>query len=228
MSKKTIIPVLLLCLLLSACGQNANPTQPTTSAPPSSSSTTLPTGLSGGEIPLLCLVGMDSYKKFVELADLPENFVYYESLTDFGELDSLVILSMALDEYQAEDYSKYLYNLIDENGNELDLFVGVEPSDKPLSNLNYWGDMRAAGHVITERVKRISQNGVEYLYIDYSLSYIEWVSNGIRFSLHADAKDEAFYPEDGPLTIVQELLHTDTNKTAVERFEAALNTPAVK
>ena len=217
--KRLIIWAALLGLLLTAC------TQQNTDA---GSVTTVPSDPWISDHDFLALEDMDSYKKFIQAADLPDNFVCYDALSMFGEFDGLIILSQKVDNYLADDYSEYLYSFLDANGNELNLWVGSERTEKAPVASEYRGDMRAistAGEKVTGSVFR---NGVEYRYHGGKLSYISWESNGIPFTLGTDTKAEVFYPEDGPLTFVQELLHTDTNKAAMESFKTALEKPAVK
>ena len=217
--KKLIIWAALLCLLLTAC------TQQNTDA---GSVTTAPSDPWISDSDFLELDDMDSYKQFIQAADLPDNFVCYDALSMFGEFDGLIILSQKVDNYLADDYSEYLYSFLDANGNELNLWVGSERTEKAPVASEYQGDMRVistTGEALTGSVFR---NGVAYRYHGGKLSYISWESNGIPFTLGTDTKAEGFYPEDGPLTFVQELLHTDTNKAAMESFKTALEKPAVK
>ena len=217
--KKLIIWAALLCLLLTACTQQNTPT---------GSVTTVPSDPWISDHDFLALEDMDSYKKFIQAADLPDNFVYYESLTALGEFNGLLILSPKTDDYEALEYSEYVYLFQDANGYELTLWVGSERTEKAPVASEYQGDMRVistTGEALTGSVFR---NGVEYRYHGGKLSYISWESNGIPFTLGTDTKAEGFYPKDGPLTFVQELLHTDTNKAAMESFKTALEKPAVK
>lgn len=217
--KRLIIWAALLCLLLTAC------TQQNTDA---GSVTTVPSDPWISDHDFLALEDMDSYKKFIQAAELPDNFVCYDALSMFGEFDGLIILSQKVDNYLADDYSEYLYSFLDANGNELNLWVGSERTEKAPVASEYQGDMRVistTGEALTGSVFR---NGVEYRYHGGKLSYISWETNGIPFTLGTDTKAEVFYPKDGPLTFVQELLHTDTNKAAMESFKTALEKPAVK
>ena len=113
--------------------------------------------------------------------------------------------------------------------------LNVGPRNKEVFELaetvesKYWGDMQTGDPTIYKQAVTIDRNGVSYLYTRNKLYIIAWETDGIPFMLSTDCWfDQGFYPEDGPVTFVQELLHTDTNKAAIERFEAALEKPAVK
>ena len=217
--KKRMIWAVLLCLLLTACAQQNTPT---------GSMTTAPNDPWISDYDYLELDDMDSYKQFIQEADLSDSFVPYESLTMLGEFKGLLILSPKTDDYEALEYSEYVYLFQDANGYELTLWVGSERTEKTPVASEYQGDMRVISTTGEELTGSVFCNGIEYRYNGGKLSYISWESNGIPFTLGTDTKVEGFYPEDGPLTFVQELLHTDTNKAAIESFKTSLNTPAVK
>lgn len=217
--KRLIIWAALLCLLLTACTQQNTPT---------GSMTTAPSDPWISDFDFLELDDMDSYKQFIQAAELPDNFVYYESLTALGEFDGLLILSPKTDDYEALEYSEYVYLFQDANGYELTLWVGDERTAQTPVASEYRGDMRVFSSAGEKLTGSVFCNDIEYRYNGGNLSYISWESNGIPFTLGTDTKAEGFYPEDGPLTFVQELLHTDTNKAAIESFKTALEKPAVQ
>lgn len=229
--KKWIV-FIAICLLLTACAHTPaspqmNSTQPTTV------STTTFYDPKPCRSPGLSIYGVDEYNEFIKYADLPEDFVHYESLTHFGEFEGLVIFSQKIDKYTAKDYSNYMYSFVDEKGTVLYLNVG--PRNKEVFKLvetvesKYWGDMQTGDPTIYKQSVMIDRNGVSYLYTGNKLYIIAWETNGILFMLDTSSwYDQGFYPEDGPLTFVQELLHTDTNEAAIESFKTSLNTPAIK
>lgn len=230
--KKLIIWAALLCLLLTACANTPASPQMNAGQPTTVSTTTSLDG-QPSRSPGLTINGLDEYNEFVEQADLPEDFVRYESLTQFGELRTLVILSQKTGEYSAKDYSNYMYSFVDEKGTALSLKIGymdvafrelLEPVES-----KYWGDLQPGDSTIEKNNVIIVRNGVEYIYLWNRLYAISWEIDGIPFMITTDCEDkDVFYPEDGPLTFVQELLHTDTNKAAMESFKTALEKPAVK
>lgn len=231
--KKLIIWAALLCLLLTACANTPASPQMNAGQPTTVSTTTSLDG-QPSRSPGLTINGLDEYNEFVEQADLPEDFVRYESLTQFGEFRTLVIFSQKTGEYSAKDYSNYMYSFVDEKSNTLHLDVGhrndgfkemLTPTES-----KYWGDMQT-GDPTMDYYKHglvIVRNGVEYIYLSNHLDLIAWEVDGIPFILSTSCEGDIFYPEDGPLTFVQELLHTDTNKAAMESFKTALEKPAVK
>ena len=230
--KRLIIWAALLCLLLTACANTPASPQMNAGQPTTVSTTTFydpkPCGSPG-----LSRYGVDEYNEFVDHADLPEDFVHYENLTHLGEFRSLIIFSQKIDKYTAKDYSNYMYSFVDEKGTVLYLNVG--PQNKEVFKLvetvesKYWGDMQTGDPTMYKQAVTIDRNGVSYLYTRNKLYIIAWETNGILFMLDTSSWfDQGFYPEDGPLTFVQELLHTDTNKAAMESFKTALEKPAVK
>ena len=220
--KKIMIWAVLLCLLLSACAQQ-NETQPT-----SNKVTTLPSDLWISDFDTIIFNNIDSYNQFVQVADLPDNFVYYESLMVFGEFESMEILSSTIYDYLEADYSECFYTFCDEKGNKLQLWVGVERTKVTTIDSEHMGDMRVIDPLGDVKTGSVFRNDVEYKYNGGKLRCISWESNGIPFTLGTEVEGDIFYPEDGPLTIVHELLHTDTNKAAMEKINTALENPAVK
>lgn len=227
---RKLIFVLAVCLLLTACASTTNPTQPTTTQPTTNKNNTGSADLSVCK-PTETYKTMEEYKQFIEQTDLPESFVYYEDLTQFGEF-WLLVCTAERNDYNFNDPSRYsegMYILKDEAGTLLGLDFGQAPSDVPIVESKYWGDMQAGYELIgRESPVRVIRNGISYLYLGSGLYSVSWESNGIKFCLTTDVKGEVFYPKDGPLTIVHELLHTDTNKAALEKINAALETPVVK
>lgn len=72
----------------------------------------------GGERPLLTIDTFDEYTKMLNSIHLPDDFVSYEKISQFGDFGGLVFLS----ETQKGDFSWYMYNLFDPLGDRFMCF----------------------------------------------------------------------------------------------------------
>ena len=59
----------------------------------------------------------DAYAEFLETAQLPDNFVTYEQISEFGQFESL--------EYYTEQYDHVTYHLWNEDFGEFSLHIDV-------------------------------------------------------------------------------------------------------
>lgn len=136
----------------------------------------------------LSIFSYDEYVKFTKAAKLPEYFVSYEDISEFGEFLGFVCLSKS----QNGDYSSLLYSFVDETGTEFSMYVNyipqknisTEKNEKPIINLDKINvsDMRTAQ--VTEASKYL-HNGIEYSYYSSGkLHSIVWRCGDIEYKLH--------------------------------------------
>jgi hypothetical protein len=192
-------------------------------------------GTNGGEltqpscnvdVPLLTLSSLSDYNKLLNSGKFPKNFVLYEKIKAIGEFDSLVITS---DAYQ-NDYSEYLYSLIDSTGHELSLYVysmdsyidryGTLPTKSTVSvtdTTNMRSSAKAAKGVYVS-------NRAMYKYLqDGSLLSVVWVEQDVVFSLSVSESYVTLsdYPTDVS-TFVSELLNVNSASKAIDSLSAEL------
>ena len=113
--KKLIICMILLSAMLLAitgCG-NGKKIQGVGSAGDANSA------ISGsGEIPTPTFGTYESYLKFIKTADVPDNFVTYEMISDFGEFKCFICAP-------SYGYDEYKYGIIDKESGEVLLSGGL-------------------------------------------------------------------------------------------------------
>lgn len=134
-----------------------------------------------GEIPLLTIEDIDMYNKFISQTDLPENFVYYNDIKEFGEFDTLVFLC----DIRRGEYTEYMYDFRDENAGRFSLFVKSEPPKKfeltsqVITNVNR-SDMRTLD---SEQSGTYTHENIDYVFIKGKLLSIEWKSGGLYYTI---------------------------------------------
>lgn len=160
------------------------------------------------------LDGYDEYLSGLESLDLPNNFVYYDSICQFGVFDAFVV--------GLGDYSKYIYFLIDDSGNELTLYI-EEHSDETISSENIVmnissNDMRFLD-TKSQKNSAYFQGDLKYCYVYGNLLSVEWVQNGLKFTLYADYLHQ--YPNIDT-TLTGKLLNKGLASTAYETYIAPI------
>ena len=159
------------------------------------------------ERPLLTLEDANMYTEFLDSTDLPEDFVSYDKIEVIGDFDGLVILSDAY----LNDYSSYMYNLVDATGFDFVLYVDHVKEDSfirdPISSVNE-KDLRK--QLDTSRGIYVCDN-IVYTYITEGLLSIAWEDQNITYKLSG-----SFYKY--PLaesTFIGKMLDTDTAQQAL-------------
>ncbi len=161
---------------------------------------------SHGEIATLPLESYEDYLKFIQTAELPDDFVRYETFSQFGEFESMVCAP-------SYGYSEYSYSIIDnETGMKLRMYIDhgkeltLDGQDEPAKvNKN---DMRT---IPKDSARIFVQSGIQYIYVQGNLSAVKWVSNGIMYTISGDLH-ECKLDSSSPLS---KLLKLDTAAEAV-------------
>ena len=135
----------------------------------------------GGERPLLTFESVGEYTNFINSKKLPENFVTYEKINQLGGFKNLIFLSAA----RENDYSSYVYTLVDSTGYEIALYIDnlvtddIVVSTDTIANINE-NDMRT----IPEKNNRtFTTEGISYKYVAGELLSISWIDQGISFRI---------------------------------------------
>ena len=226
--KKIVICALLLCLILTACGQitpqeQLNGVLNTTTGVTTISTTEPKTDLNineGGELPLFACYSWDEYIKFVSTTTLPDDFVLYEELRQIGNFQSLILLSYL---YYG-DFSSYLYGFEDEEGNEFSLYVKDEEwKDFGHPTVEHTGDMRT---VAIGEACQVVNNGIIYNYLSGRIYTVKWTHNGKYFTLVFENTKEKL--ADGTSDFIQKILNSNTAEAAMQTFVASMESAAVK
>ncbi len=140
---------------------------------------------------------IDEYHNYIAAEkELPEDFVTAEMLSGFG--------SFALFYADPYDLSGYVYSLIAENGDEIDIYVAHTPS---ISIKEYEIlDISKAGTTMrqlkTDDEGIIVRDGVEYTYVSGGhLISAKWTTNNIHFTIVPDISwsDHSTLPTDSLL-----------------------------
>ena len=134
-----------------------------------------------GDRPLLTLEFEDAYTEFINSTELPADFVSYDEIAAIGAFRGLVILSDAY----TNDYSSYLYTLVDSEGFEISLYVDhnekILSTANPVSNVNQT-DMR----MLSDTSRGVyTSNGLTYKYVSGELLSISWKNQNITYTLCA-------------------------------------------
>lgn len=156
--------------------------------------------LQNGEIPLATFEKYGDYKKFLEDADLPENFVAYDDIAHFGEFESFVCLSDA----REGDYSQSFYNLKDDSGQSLGLYVYTKPRETENADIIDNVDSDDLRHISGGASGVYTLFDVDYRYVSGELLSMTWVKNGVEYVLIGDSM-LSDYPQNAN-TVVSKML----------------------
>lgn len=162
------------------------------------------------EVFQLSIYSYDEYVQFTKTEKLPEYFVSYEDVSEFGEFEGFVCLSNS----RHGDYSSLLYSFVDETGTKVGMYVyyrplreSAEDTEKPIlaaENISA-SDMRSAQ--VTEAC-RFLHDGIEYSYYPSGkLHAIKWFCGDIQYILHEDLNT---YPVTDKPTAISKMLNLET------------------
>ena len=216
--KKMLTFIILMCFLYVAiCACNAHtldnddqsyPTETYTDNIPTETATN-----DGGERPLLTLDSENEYIEFLSSGEMPADFVSYDKIEAIGAFYGLVFLS---DAYR-NDYSSYMYSLIDSNGVEITLYV--DHCDETLSTS---GSILGVNEIDMRLLSDESSgayvsDNIEYRYVSGKLLSISWERQNIVYTLCCVSGD--FRLSDYPLTdstFIGKMLNTNTAPQAID------------
>ena len=183
MTKRIVIFLLLiiLCIFFIACQKNNFSNDMVTDHSSANDTEEDYSNDAGGEIATIAIESYKDYLKFIDKNEMPEDFIYYESLKEYGKFDSFVY---------SESYNEYIYSFVDSEGFET--FLKIEPIEAynydskgdVLNDFNA-NDLRTIGY---KESAKILKNGYEYQYFSGELLEIQWEIDGKRFELSANGE----------------------------------------
>ena len=131
------------------------------------------------DFPLLTIISEEEYTKLLNSVDMPTDFVSYNKIEVIGDFDSVVFLSNAY----ANDYSSYMYTLVDSEGFEIILYVDhndeILPTTSTVSkadntNMRLLSDMSKGVYVF---------DNITYKYVSGRLLAISWKAQNVNYTL---------------------------------------------
>ena len=210
MKKKLTIIILLCCLCLAICSCNMNALNEVNQDDSTQTNTNnLPketVNPQDGERPLLTFETENEYMKFLNLVEMPANFVSYDEIVAIGAFNGLVFLSDAY----TNDYSSYMYSLVDSEDFEITLYVdhndAKESTETSVSkvtstNMRLLSDTSDGVYVFDD---------IKYQYVSGKLLSISWKTQNINYTLCSTGK---LMLSDYPLaesTFVGKMLNSNT------------------
>ena len=173
------------------------------------------------DIVQLSIFDYDEYVQFTKNTALPDYFVSYEDLSEFGEFTGFVCLSDAT----KDDYSSLFYTFEDETGAEVSMYVNYPPekwyteSSKSFTilekeNINP-ADMRTA--TVNETKCRYIYNDIEYHYSFHGyIMSINWRCGELEYILSSIHN----YPATDKATAVNKLMNLDSADDVVKTMKS--------
>ena len=171
--RKWVCVLLVLAMCLGLCACNA---------------TEKPETIDGGYMPNISMWTYEEYQTFIETVvgpaeeypykyhdDLPDNFVYYEDISDLGDFDALIMPC-------AYDYSAYIYSISDPYVGEFLVYIYHEPREEvqlpEITDVNM-NDLRTVE--MTTGVCVFRCGSLIYTYRYGKLTSIRWQAGSIIF-----------------------------------------------
>lgn len=174
------------------------------------------------DIEVLTMSSYDEYLNFTNSTELPDNFVYFDYINQFGDFRSLVILTHP----EHGDYSRYMYFfeddkyhiglMIDHNEDIEDVVAECEDYGFAFtSDVNRY-DMRT---IKADKKQMFLEENILYTYIGNTLSSIQWQSGEILYTVSGDSFVEYLFDshEAGSLLEIQ------TAKDFIEELSEKIN-----
>ncbi len=167
----------------------------------------------------------DDYVKYIETEDVPDFFVSFDMISQFGEFDSFITL-------KGNRFSAYTYTAIDENGCEIRIYIkhGCTLSEGIVDNaittasfeINE-SDMRYIDD--NKHVYQLCINDLLYSFVQGGLNSVSWEYNNAVFTVTTvDSGKIRKYPiESKKTTAVSKLLNTETAKEFMEELSEKIN-----
>ena len=134
------------------------------------------------------LESYEEYLNFLQSTELPDNFVKYEMLSQFGEFKTLIC------SLPPRGYDCYKYFIVDKyTGIDLLVYIDHEKElmldsngEKIISAVN-GNDMRTVSE--TDGISVFWQSGIEYAYKEGNLISVSWVSDEIRYTIFGELQN---------------------------------------
>lgn len=160
----------------------------------------------------------EDYVRYLETITLPDHFVSYEDLSEFGEFDGFVSLD-------PNNCKASLYSFIDESGAEFAIYVycpprkgfGIEYLEISDEQINA-SDMRTPVIIDSEGPYQYTYQGITYTYWKKSgkLGSISWQCGDINYIL----SDMHMYPTTDKNTLVNRLLNLETALEVISNLKS--------
>ena len=161
----------------------------------------------------------EDYVRYLETITLPDHFVSYEDLSEFGEFDGFVSLD-------PNNCKASLYSFIDESGAEFAIYVYCPPRKEPFG-IEYLeisdeqinaSDMRTPVIIDSEGPYQYTYQGITYTYWKKSgkLGSISWQCGDINYIL----SDMHMYPTTDKNTLVNRLLNLETAPKVISNLKS--------
>ena len=163
----------------------------------------------------------DEYVRYLETLTLPDYFVSYEDLSEFGEFNGFVRLS-------PDAYSHLLYSFVDETGTEFCIYVYCPPQKNPIGTEIFEiedeqinaSDMRNAT-IVDSTARKYTYQGIEYVYsIHGKISSIRWQCGDIKYVLAGFKPVGSGYPSTDKNTLVNRLLNLETAPKVISNLKS--------
>ena len=211
MKKSAIILLILILLTTASCAQNNSTDTLTTTTDREDQQSSIQSPMV--EVPLVTIESYEEYCNFIENTQLPNDFIYYSQVEVFGEFDIYI-------GYQQDGYSHGLYQLIDENGFEISIYVDSRRSEWKTSDSlslksfssSTASDLRSVG----DSADYMIGDNLIYSYVQGNLHSIIWYAENNEFCLCGGLEQLGNYPvESKANTMVQGLLHSSTAQSTL-------------
>lgn len=201
--KKIFAYVLIFLMCLGACSCTSEKPTGTTTATPTVTTTTTPPKKFGGiyftPVWQDLTLSPREYQQYIVENELPGDFVFYESLSAWGELSQFYLLSNSADTWN--DIVQYGYELLAPDGNTLSIVVMNREAWTPdYDNCNVGGYINKIGpppYVYDVRLVRYPgiadapawENGEEFYPTVYEYDYVDSQEYAQLICLHIQVDD---------------------------------------
>ena len=173
-----------------------------------------------GETQLLTINLYPNYLSFVEETELPDTFVQYDNIKQFGSFCQFICLSNA----KIGDYSHYMYVLKDDSGSEFSLYIERDrafSADLPQLKILSTANTTNMRDLTTSESGIYICNGINYTYLSGKLHTISWEKNGTKFKIAGDVLKS--YPEIASSTAVGQLMNAQDAENVISSISLHSN-----
>ena len=166
------------------------------------------------EIPSYDIYTLEEYQKFISAQNnLPNDFVPFDNLKQFGEFKKFYCLSDP--SKGGVDFSWYQYKVVDESGCELSIAIDHTPEEKNNTTTNH--QISSSSMVSNQNVNGFESSGkIKYIYLSSgSLLCMKWESKGIEYTLGSAGRLGEDYPATTG-TLTGKLIYSDNATELLE------------